>query len=140
MYGAIAIVGGVEVVATIAILPAIINSFLFLTSVKRIVEHREVKARPTILMDDYRLMSSKELGAPVTLLRLVLANGPGTAWAMLKTLPAVTIAPTSIAAATDASIIVCLLFIEFNQYRHVNKRVLHEPLILYSCYRWNCTS
>jgi UDP-N-acetylglucosamine--dolichyl-phosphate N-acetylglucosaminephosphotransferase len=76
MYGAIAIVGGVEVVATIAILPAIINSFLFLTSVKRIVEHREVKARPTILMDDYRLMSSKELGAPVTLLRLVLANGP----------------------------------------------------------------
>ncbi len=40
-YGGIAIIGGVEVIAAIAILPAIINSFLFLSSVKKIVEHRE---------------------------------------------------------------------------------------------------
>jgi len=76
MYGAIAIVGGVEVVATVALLPAIINSFLFLASVKRITEHREVKARPTVLLDDYRLMASTERNAPVTLVRLVLAHGP----------------------------------------------------------------
>jgi len=76
MYGAIAIVGGVEVVATIALLPAVINSFLFLASVKRVPEHREVKARPTVLLDDYRLMASTESTAPVTLLRLVLAHGP----------------------------------------------------------------
>jgi UDP-N-acetylglucosamine--dolichyl-phosphate N-acetylglucosaminephosphotransferase len=76
MYGAIAIVGGVEVVATVALLPAIINSFLFLASVKRIAEHREVKARPTILLDDYRIMASTERNAPVTLVRLVLARGP----------------------------------------------------------------
>jgi len=76
MYGAIAIVGGVEVVATIALLPAIINSFLFLASVKRITEHREVKTRPTVLLDDYRIMASMEKSAPVTLLRLVLAHGP----------------------------------------------------------------
>ena len=76
MYGAIAIVGGVEVVATIALLPAIINSFLFLASVKRIAEHREVKARPTVLLDDYRIMASTERNAPVTLVRLVLAHGP----------------------------------------------------------------
>ena len=36
-YGAIAIVGQVEVIAAVAILPAVINSFLFLSSVKRIV-------------------------------------------------------------------------------------------------------
>ncbi len=75
-YGAIAIVGGVEIVATIALLPAIINSFLFLASVKRIIEHREVKVRPIMLLDDYRLMASKELSAPATLVRLVLADGP----------------------------------------------------------------
>jgi len=76
MYGAIAIVGGVEVVATIALLPAVINSFLFLASVKKIVEHRAIKERPTVLLDDYRLKASTESSAPVTLLRLVLANGP----------------------------------------------------------------
>lgn len=76
MYGAIAIVGGVEVVATVALLPAIINSFLFLASVKRITEHREVKGRPTILLDDFRIKASMEKNAPVTLLRLLLAHGP----------------------------------------------------------------
>lgn len=76
MYGAIAVVGGVEVIATIALLPAIINSFLFLASVKRIVEHRQVKTRPTVLLDDYRIMASKERSAPATLVRLVLAHGP----------------------------------------------------------------
>ncbi len=76
MYGAIAIVGEVEFVAIIALLPAIINSFLFLASVKRIAEHRTVKARPVILLDDCRLMASKEKSAPITLVRMILANGP----------------------------------------------------------------
>ena len=76
MYGAIAIVGRVEFVAVIALLPAIINSFLFLASVKRIAEHRTVKARPVILLDDYKLMASKEKDAPATLVRMILANGP----------------------------------------------------------------
>ena len=76
MYGAIAIVGSVEVVATVALLPAIINSFLFLASVKKIVEHRELKGRPTKVLDDYRIMASKERGIRVSLVRLVLAHGP----------------------------------------------------------------
>jgi UDP-N-acetylglucosamine--dolichyl-phosphate N-acetylglucosaminephosphotransferase len=76
MYGAIAIVGEVEFVAIIALLPAIINSFFFLASVKRVAEHRTVKARPVTLLDDYRLMASKERDAPATLVRMILANGP----------------------------------------------------------------
>ncbi|MDW3604710.1 MAG: UDP-N-acetylglucosamine-1-phosphate transferase, partial [Nitrososphaeraceae archaeon] len=40
MYGAIAITGKSELIAIIALLPAIFNSFLFLSSVKRVVEHR----------------------------------------------------------------------------------------------------
>lgn len=78
MYGAIAIVGHVEVIAAVALLPAIINSFLFLSSVKRIIEHRQLKANPVIHTEDGKLMASKEKDAPVTLVRLILAHGPMT--------------------------------------------------------------
>lgn len=75
MVGAIAIVGRSEIVAIIALLPAVMNSFLFLSSMKKIIEHREVKIRPTILTEDFKLMASKDKRAPVTLLRLILSDG-----------------------------------------------------------------
>jgi len=76
MYGALAIVGGVEVVAAVALLPAVINSFLFLSSMKRIMEHREIKAKPVTHTDDFKLKATVEKDAPVTLVRLILADGP----------------------------------------------------------------
>lgn len=76
MYGALAIAGSSEIIGVIALLPSVMNSFLFLNSVKRIVEHREIKSRPTILMEDFRLMASRDKYAPTTLLRLILADGP----------------------------------------------------------------
>jgi len=75
MYGAIAIVGGVEIIAAVALLPAIINSFLFLSSVKR----RGTKLSmgiPVTHTDDYRLKATDYKTAPVTLVRLILAGGP----------------------------------------------------------------
>ena len=84
MLGAISIAGNSEIIAVIALLPAVMNSFLFLSSMKRIVEHREVKARPTILTDDFRLMASKDRRAPVTLLRLILSDGPLTEEEIIK--------------------------------------------------------
>ena len=74
-YGGIAIIGGVEVIAAIAILPAIINSFLFLASVKKIVEHREIQ-NPVTHTDDWKLKSSSESSAPITLVRLLIAKKP----------------------------------------------------------------
>ena len=74
-YGGIAIIGGVEVIAAIAILPAIINSFLFLSSVKKIVEHREIK-NPTSHTDDWKLQTTSESHAPITLVRLLIAKKP----------------------------------------------------------------
>ena len=74
-YGAIAIIGGVEVIAAIAILPAIINSFLFLSSVKKIVEHREIK-NPTSHTADWKLQTTSESHAPITLVRLLIAKKP----------------------------------------------------------------
>ena len=75
MYGAIAIAGGVEIIAAVALLPAVINSFLFLSSVKRIVEHRQIKGKPVEHTDDFRLKATNDKTAPVTLVRLILAGG-----------------------------------------------------------------
>jgi UDP-N-acetylglucosamine--dolichyl-phosphate N-acetylglucosaminephosphotransferase len=75
MYGVIAIVGGVEIIAAIALLPAVINSFLFLSSVKRVVEHRQIK-NPTMLTPDFKLKTTDDETAPITLVRLILSGGP----------------------------------------------------------------
>ena len=76
MYGVVAIVGSVEIIAAIALLPAIINSFLFLSSVKRVVEHRQVKGTPVDHTDDFKLKATNDKTAPVTLVRLILSGGP----------------------------------------------------------------
>ena len=76
MYGAIAIVGGVEIIAAVALLPAVINSFLFLSSVRRIVEHRQIQGKPVAHTEDFMLKATDENNAPVTLVRLILAGGP----------------------------------------------------------------
>jgi UDP-N-acetylglucosamine--dolichyl-phosphate N-acetylglucosaminephosphotransferase len=76
MYGSVAIVGGVEIIAAVALLPAVINSFLFLSSVRRIVEHRQIQGKPVGHTEDFRLKATNEKKAPVTLVRLILAGGP----------------------------------------------------------------
>jgi UDP-N-acetylglucosamine--dolichyl-phosphate N-acetylglucosaminephosphotransferase len=76
MYGAIAIAGSSEIIGVIALLPAVMNSFLFLASVKRIVEHREVKARPTILTNDFKIAATNDNTAPATLVRLIVVDKP----------------------------------------------------------------
>ncbi len=76
MYGVIAIVGGIEIIAAIALLPAVINSFLFLSSMKRIVDHRQIKEKPVEITDDFKLKATLEKKAPITLVRLILAGGP----------------------------------------------------------------
>ena len=78
MYGVIAIIGGVEILAAVALLPAVINSFLFLSSVKRVVEHRQIKGKPVEHTDDFKLKATNDKTAPVTLVRLILAGGPLT--------------------------------------------------------------
>jgi len=73
MYGTIAIVGGVEIIAAVALLPAVINSFLFLSSVKKIVEHRQIK-NPTSMTPELKIKSTDDVSAPITLVRLIVAS------------------------------------------------------------------
>jgi UDP-N-acetylmuramyl pentapeptide phosphotransferase/UDP-N-acetylglucosamine-1-phosphate transferase len=76
MFAGLAITGGVEIAAMIAIVPAILNSFYTLSSVRGFVERRRMASRPTYVGDDGLLHASLEGGAPNTLVRLLLLEGP----------------------------------------------------------------
>ena len=76
MYAALAVTGGVEFAAIVAIVPAILNSFYILSSVRGFVERRKMDARPTYLGEDGLLHASKEPSAPTTLVRMLLFDGP----------------------------------------------------------------
>lgn len=76
-YGAVAVAGGAEVVAAVAALPAVLNSFLYLASVRRLAEHRGV-ARPVKLGADSKLRDAGDERAPMTLARLLLSRRPMT--------------------------------------------------------------
>jgi len=78
MFAALAITGGVEVAAIIAILPSILNSFYTLSSLRGFVERRQMDSRPTYMTDDGKLNASKSSSAPSTLVRLILLAGPLT--------------------------------------------------------------
>lgn len=78
LYGALAIVGEMEVIAAIALLPAIINSFFFLSSTKRIIEYRKIKAKGVALTKDMKIRATDSEDAPVTLVRLLVRGGPMT--------------------------------------------------------------
>lgn len=75
-FAALAIIGGVELAAVVAIIPAILNSFYILSSVRGFVERRKMNARPTRLGEDGLLHASEGFNAPTTLVRMVLLAGP----------------------------------------------------------------
>ncbi len=76
MFAGLAIVDGVEIAAVIAILPAILNSFYTLSSLRGFVERRKMAARPTYVGEDGMMYASGEPSAPNTIVRLILLAGP----------------------------------------------------------------
>jgi UDP-N-acetylglucosamine--dolichyl-phosphate N-acetylglucosaminephosphotransferase len=78
LFAGLSVTGGVEIAAMIAILPAILNSFYTLSSVRGFVERRRMASRPTYIGEDGRLYASTEPSSPSTLARLVLLAGPLT--------------------------------------------------------------
>ena len=73
-YGAIAIVGGVEIIAAVAMLPAVVNSFLFLSATKRIIEYRNITKKSVALDKDFKLFATSEKGAIPSLISIILAG------------------------------------------------------------------
>jgi len=78
LFAALAVVDGVEMAAIIALVPAILNSFYTLSSVRGFVERRKMRARPTYIGEDGLLYASKDGSSPNTLVRLILLGGPLT--------------------------------------------------------------
>jgi UDP-N-acetylglucosamine--dolichyl-phosphate N-acetylglucosaminephosphotransferase len=76
MFASLAITGGVEIAAMIAIVPAILNSFYTLSSARGFVERRRMTTRPTRLGEDDKMYASLEPSSPNTLIRLILLSGP----------------------------------------------------------------
>ena len=90
MFVGLAISCGVEVAAMIAIVPAILNSFYTLSSVRGFVERRRMASRPTYIGADGLLHASTEKGAPITLVRLVLLSSPLSEKDLVKSIVALT--------------------------------------------------
>ncbi len=74
--GALAIMGRIETVVVVALMPQIMNAFYGLASVGGLYERREISERPVKLMKNGKLQASSRKAAPITLARIILANGP----------------------------------------------------------------
>lgn len=76
--GALSILGRIETVMIVALIPQIMNAFYGLASVGGLRERREIRLRPVRLLKNGLLDANLEKGAPVTIARLILASGPLT--------------------------------------------------------------
>lgn len=90
MFAGLAVTCGVEVAAMIAIVPAILNSFYTLSSVRGFVERRAMSSRPTYVDDKGTIHATIEPHTPTTLVRLILLAGPLAENELVKNILALT--------------------------------------------------
>jgi UDP-N-acetylglucosamine--dolichyl-phosphate N-acetylglucosaminephosphotransferase len=98
--GAIAILGRIETVMVVALMPQIMNAFYGLSSVGRLYERREIADRPTELLKNGNLKASSMRRAPITLARLILAAGPTTEKEVVRSMMVLTVVSSALAFLT----------------------------------------
>ena len=98
--GALAILGSIETVMIVALIPHIMNAFYGLASVGGLRERREIHQRPIRLLDNGLLEASTERGAPVTMARLILASGPLNEKQVVKRMMVLTAVSSALAVLT----------------------------------------
>jgi UDP-N-acetylglucosamine--dolichyl-phosphate N-acetylglucosaminephosphotransferase len=69
----IAIMGGIEVAAIIALMPHIMNEMYVLFSIRGLKSAKNIGKRP-VIVEDGVLTASKDPDAPITLLRMICAG------------------------------------------------------------------
>lgn len=97
---ALAILGRIEAVMIVALIPHIMNAFYGLASVGRLYERREIRQRPIRLLEDGRLEASADKSAPITLTRLILASGPMTEKGIVRGMIFLTLVSSTLAILT----------------------------------------
>jgi len=100
-YAALAIMGGVEIAALVAAIPAALNSYYILVSVRGFVEHKKMGARPTYL-EDGLLHASEQQGAPTTLIRMTILGSPMSEREVVKSILALTAFACALSILTSA--------------------------------------
>jgi len=98
--GALSILGKIETVLIVALIPHIMNAFYGLSSVGRLYERRELSSRPIRVLDDGRLEASPEKDAPVTLARIILAPGSMTEGEVVRAMMILTLVSCIMAVVT----------------------------------------
>jgi UDP-N-acetylglucosamine--dolichyl-phosphate N-acetylglucosaminephosphotransferase len=98
--GALAILGRIETIVIVALIPHIMNAFSGLASVGRLYERREIRQRPTRLREDGRMEASSDKNAPITLTRLILTTGPLGEKAIVNRMIVLTVISSILALAT----------------------------------------
>ena len=76
LYATLAIMGGVEIASLVALIPAVLNSYYILYSMRGLVEHKQMELRPTYLGKDGKLHATEKAKAPTTLVRMILLGSP----------------------------------------------------------------
>jgi UDP-N-acetylglucosamine--dolichyl-phosphate N-acetylglucosaminephosphotransferase len=76
LFATLAIIGGVEIAALVAVIPAVLNSYYILSSIRGFVEHKKMASRPTYLGEDGKLHASESKGGPTTLVKMILSRQP----------------------------------------------------------------
>ncbi len=72
----VAIFGRIEIVIVIAMMPQIMNSFQIIHSVRGFRERRQIKERPTIVLETEEIKANPKEEAPLTLTRWIVAKQP----------------------------------------------------------------
>jgi len=103
--GCIAVLGRIEVATVVAMMPHIMNAFYGLFSVGRLYEHREIKTRPIMLRHDGSLEATDSKSAPVTLTRLILAQGPLSEMNIVDSMILLTMFSSALAVLTQILIL-----------------------------------
>lgn len=98
--GAISIIGRIEAIAIVALAPYIMNAFYGLASIGRLYERREIRSRPVRLREDGMLEATTARNAPVTLARLILAEGPLTEQRIVRIMMILTFISSALAVLT----------------------------------------
>ena len=72
----VAIFGRIEIIIIVAMMPQIMNSFQIIHSVRGFRERREIKERPTKVLEDETVKANAHEKAPLTLTRWLVAREP----------------------------------------------------------------
>jgi UDP-GlcNAc:undecaprenyl-phosphate/decaprenyl-phosphate GlcNAc-1-phosphate transferase len=100
LFAGVAITAGVEIAAVVAIIPAVLNSYYIITSARGFVERRRM-GRPTYLGEDGKMHAGEGPGAPVTLIRLLLLDGPLSEQELVRSILVLTAASCLLSAITS---------------------------------------